>query len=435
MSCKKGVHIVVELGDQFGTIPLLCLSASSFPRYSLDKETEHLMDLVHGGTHGHWSNRQAVEKLRGIQKTEGEKADLFRPGWERRIQRKIESCKFCLFMKQGATDHGESYSTVSEQPGTHWACDTKQMYEDDYGFKHMLVTVDMYSRMVYLRALKTVGGDEACRVIRELIEECGSPALRSIRHDAGTQFVDSKVQRMLAEFNIASVITVPGNKRQNGMAERAIQTCRIQLAALQWDSGNLNWSDELKNTEKVMNESIRLSSGVSPAEVHNSDILAQSVSTKEREDEVWKEQEGDWILALRTDKMKLDIMPRVWDGPFKVIARNNQLVDIQDIAGNRSLIPISNTKAYRPEENEDIECTELLMYNATNEGEPFYIVDRVIDHQPVHNCKLANLKLKVLYKGYGDAEWYKAKNNRDILKTAAFAEYAEGHNELAGLRV
>ena len=62
-------------------------------------------------------------------------------------------------------------------------------------------------------------------------------------------------------------------------------------------------------------------------------------------------------------------------------------------------------------------------------------MSRVIDYGPTHNITLANLRLKVRYKGYMDAEWYEARKNRDVLKTAAFEEYAETHGELAGFLV
>jgi len=149
------------------------------------------------------------------------------------------------------------------------------------------------------------------------------------------------------------------------------------------------------------------------------------------EDEIWVAKEGDWILALRTDKKKLDIVPRVWDGPFKVVATTNQLVDVVDIAGNRSLIPVSNTKPYRPEAQEDIEETELIMFNATNEGEPYFIVNRVTDHLPKHDINMGNLRLQIVYKGYSKADWYDARYNRDLLKTEAFRNYIEKFGELA----
>jgi len=327
-------------------------------------------------------------------------------------------------MKRGRASHGEAYSTIAEQPGTHWACDTKQMYEDIYGYRNLLVVVDMCSRQVYLRALKTVGGEETVKVLRELIQDWGIPTLISIRHDAGTQFVDSRVQKLLADFNISSVCTVAGNKQQNGLAERTIQTARIQLAAIQWDSGNNDWSEALKDTEVVLNNASRLVGGVNSANRGEKVVIPA-------EDEEWIDGEGGWILAVRDDKKKLDSLPRVWDGPFKVVSKNKQLVDIQDVAGNRSLVPISNTKVYQSEVNEDIEETELIMYNATNNGEPFYIVSRVIDHLPKHGITKGNLKLRVKYLGYQEENWYEAKHNRDILKTEAFAKYIESHKDVA----
>jgi len=336
---------------------------------------------------------------------------------------KINTCKFCIFMKHGTGNHGGNYSTEAESPGTHWACDTKQMHEDAYGYKHILVTIDMCSRWVYLRALKTVGGEEACSTLEGLIREHGTPALRYIRHDPGTQFIDKRVQQLLREHNIESVPTVAGNKQQNGMVERAIQTMRIQLAAQQWDSGMVDWSEALSATEEVLNKSKQFGPENTPKGVVS------------KEDDVWVEQDASWVLALRTDKKKLDILPRVWDGPYVVVSKTAQLVDIQDVAGNRSLVPISNTKPYRPEYLEDIEGTEVIMYNATSGEDPFYIVDRVLDHQPKHGITGANLKLRVLYKGYSEAEWYEARLNKDLLKTGAFAEYCGKFKEVGEWRL
>jgi len=370
--------------------------------------------------------------LKRIQKTDRDKAELFFADWEERVSLKIDSCKFCMFMKHGAASHGEGYSTASEVPGTHWACDTKSMYEDANGYKNLLVVSDMCSRVVYLRALKSVSGEETVTIMKELIRECGSPLLSSIRHDAGTQFVDARVQQLFAVHGITASVTVPGNKQQNGMAERAIQTCRIQLAAQQWESGNEIWSEEVGNTERALNNSIRSISGRSPADRHRAGKLENTTASATKEDEVWIEEEASWVLVLRTDKKKLDILPRIWDGPFKVVARTKQFVDIQDIAGNRSLIPISNTKRYMAEPMEDIETTALIMYNETNDGRPYYIVDRVTDHFPKQNVKLANLKLRVAYKGYEGSEWYFVKDNRDLLYTEEFLKYAEIHRDLYG---
>jgi hypothetical protein len=56
------------------------------------------------------------------------------------------------------------------------------------------------------------------------------------------------------------------------------------------------------------------------------------------------------------------------------------------------------------------------MYNAINKGESYYIVNRVTDHHPKHNIISTNLKLKVLYKVYGEADRYDAESNRGFLK-------------------
>jgi len=444
MRIEQDIPIELELGNQFEGSPLLCLSANSFPKYSIDDETGELVKRVHGGEHGHWSSRQAIETLKRLQITDESIRVLMSVGWEKRVEQKIRSCKFCLFMKHGTADHGITYSTAAQFPGTHWSCDTKSMYEDGNGYKHLLVVVDMCSRFVYLRALKSVGGEEACSVLEDLIRDCGSPSLCSIRHDAGTQFIDTRVQAMFADHNIESVITVAGNKQQNGLAERMIQTVRVQLAAQQWDSGNIEWSEELVNTEVALNTAYRLAAGIRPVDLHTAlgptrkqDLekfleKRELMAYKPKEDENWLEEEEGWILALRTDKKKLDILPRVWDGPFQVIARTGQLVEIQDVAGNRSFIPVSNTKQYKPELDEDVEETALIMFNECNEGEPFYIMNRVIDHHPKQNITMGNLKLKVSFKGYTGADWYDVKANKGFLKTESFVKYTEFNRELVG---
>jgi len=258
--------------------------------------------------------------------------------------------------------------------------------------------------------------------------------------------MDQRVQRLLESRNLEVFVTIAGDKPANGMVERMIQTCRIQLAAVQWDSGNLDWSEGLVATAAIVNAARHSRTGVRPMDLHSEvaetarkslELLRANGEDKQPPADVnWlseSERPLKWVLVERTDKLKLDIFPAIWEGPFEVVNQSRHAVDIVDIGGKRRTLPLSKVKAYLPDVGEDVETTALRVYNDSNQGEPYYIVSKITDHGPKVKFNLSNLKLRVVYKGYAEEDWYEVKTNRQLLKTEAFASYAKNFPDLRSL--
>ena len=104
----------------------------------------------------------------------------------------IQACKACQLMRTGKKQHtGTRYR--GEEPGQHWEIDFTEVRPGKYGYRYLLVLVDIFSGWV--DAFPTKGETAivvAKKILEEIVPRYGLPV--TMGSDNGPAFVSQIVQ-------------------------------------------------------------------------------------------------------------------------------------------------------------------------------------------------------------------------------------------------
>ena len=145
------------------------------------------------------------------------------------------------------------------------------MEEDSQGFNAILVIIDMFSREIFLQALKTLTATETVEALDLMVSANGSENLSEFQHDPGSQFLNEEMAWFCENHKITQLVTVTGWKQQNGMIERAIRTVGEQLSGVMFDLKIADWSRALAQTQFVLNANVHSAIGVAPWRIRAGD--------------------------------------------------------------------------------------------------------------------------------------------------------------------
>lgn len=134
--------------------------------------------------------------------------------------------------------------------------------------------MDVFSKFVWLKAIKSKTGKEISRTLSEVYKEAGSFPLR-LSTDAGTEFLNKDVAELLARHRVQLFIST--SKYGAANAERMVRTVRILLRKMMSSNRRLkgDWSKILPSIAKIINGRKNRMTGYPPAEVtpENSHIV------------------------------------------------------------------------------------------------------------------------------------------------------------------
>jgi len=138
--------------------------------------------------------------------------------------------------------------------------------EDEYGFKHVIVMIDCFTRWVNLYPIKSLTGEEATDVIINHFNEYGAPV--AVKTDNGTQFVNEKMEFVNKYYQVWHNVTIPHRHEENGMVERANKEVLRHLRAYLFDNRISNrWSKALSTVQRILNTTTHSITGFTPAEL------------------------------------------------------------------------------------------------------------------------------------------------------------------------
>ena len=163
---------------------------------------------------------------------------------------------------------------IVEGYDTQWDLDLGNLYllhQENDGFKYFLLAIDIFSRYVWVRPVKTKYSKEIVQAIKSIFAEGRKP--RSIRTDGGREFQNSAVKSFLAQREVRLFST--NNSTQANYAERAIKTLKTKIYRYLVTNNTMRYIDVIQDLTKSYNSTVHGSLGIPPKDV-----------TKENEDEM-----------------------------------------------------------------------------------------------------------------------------------------------------
>ena len=382
------------------------------------------IESFHGQGVGHWGIENTLDKMK--------EGGFDWEGIRRDVADFVSSCEHCQKIKSRAFNKGQPFNTECEVYGKRWAMDSKSMETDSLGFSSILVVIDMFSREVFLQALRTLAASETVDALELLVGAHGAEHLSEFQHDPGSQFLNEEMATFCEDHKITQLVTVTGWKQQNGMVERVIRTTGEQLSGVMFDLDITDWSRALEQTQRILNANVHSAIGVAPWRIRAGDKEAiEKALTAIRKRKLDKRVEfkqilfepGTWILRRIIDRKKLDVSQHRWHGPYEVLECDENIVQYRNNGGKRVETFVGEVKLYKHREGEIIELRGL--------EEQSYAVEKIVDHSPKKDFldKLREIKLTVVYEGY-EPEVYWLHENKDLRFTKAFQDYAALHPAL-----
>ena len=118
------------------------------------------------------------------------------------------------------------------------------------GFSYILLVIDLFSKKIWLRKLKTKGGKETADAIKSTITDMDWPP-QTIIFDEGREFKNKYVNMLFAQYNIHSYSILSSTKA--GAAERANRTIKSIIWKYFTEHNTKRWVDQIETIQDTYN--------------------------------------------------------------------------------------------------------------------------------------------------------------------------------------
>ena len=136
---------------------------------------------------------------------------------------------------------------------------------DNDGYKMVLVCIDIFSRYLWCRPLKSKSASDVIEGLKNIVSEGRKPL--TIRSDSGHDVYNSEItQQFMIPNNIKQYVT--HNELQANYVERVIKTIKSRIWKYFRHMLRPRWIDVLQDIVKSYNVTVHSSLGVKPSEVN-----------------------------------------------------------------------------------------------------------------------------------------------------------------------
>ena len=331
------------------------------------EEAQRRIKKYHGEL-GHWGLGSTIARITA----NGEHWK----GMRNQLKRYIDSCEHCIRNKpnSGVRVHAEQFSLSYYSPNEAWAMDVYHYDEDAYGFKHVLVIIDLFHRYLTLVPLKTLTSEEIIWHLWKIFNNDGKPD--TIIADLGTNLAAADTTAVQRFLNIHSIFAPPRSKQHNGVAERVIDEVRSQMSILleelQLKGASDSWSNQIPLVQRLHNIRIHEITGIAPAELkfqdprglmqtfrgnsyeellqHAREGIAMSMEKKffnSKDSNEHKLREGDYVWRLNPSHTKMDPLSKRRLGPYLVLERDGTKALLDDGSSKKQFVALKELVLHR----------------------------------------------------------------------------------------
>ena len=286
---------------------------------------------------------------------------------------------------------------VVSEKNQEWDCDTLSMsyyrkQNEDYAY--ILVCVDIFTRWLYTRPLKTLRASETKEAFKDILLSADKP--ESIRTDRGGEFVGSDMKKYLQAERIKHILT--NNELKASYAERVNRTLRSRIARLIRGTNSFDWLTHLQELTEAYNYTKHRSIGTTPAAA-----LCQTSSG-----ELWRRQylTPDVTTGAFKEEFSLQVGDRVrasyLTGPFHRNHDENWTREIFTVTARRTSQGFQKYRIKsmddKPIEGEFYE--EELLKTEDGGADYEYEVDEILKHRTVGKGRKKRREVFVSWMGW-----------------------------------
>jgi transposase InsO family protein len=169
-------------------------------------------------------------------------------------------------LTRGARRRFKRTRVIVEGIDSQWDADLMDMAnisKDNDGVRYVLVMIDIFSRYLWCRSLKTKKGVELVRTIDSVLREGRKP--RVLRTDRGSEFTNRNVQKYLKDQGVHYMST--NNETKANYAERVIKTLKHKIFRYILKNRNYSYVNVLQDVVTSYNRTVHRTLGVTPQSI------------------------------------------------------------------------------------------------------------------------------------------------------------------------
>ena len=203
-----------------------------------------------------------------------------------------------------------------------WQCDLIDMVkfaEWNDGYKYILLVIDVFSKYVWLRALKNKRGASVAEAFADIFETSGRSPGRLIS-DKGQEFNATVVQKLMKTRDI--LYSPTQNETKASVSERAIKTIKTKLYRYFTYKEDYTYISILQDIANSYNQQYHRTIGMTPADVKPSkeeEVRLSTYFARRGEDKKYPQKRGSFKFSagmhVRISHLKT-IFTRNYDETF-----------------------------------------------------------------------------------------------------------------------
>lgn len=166
-------------------------------------------------------------------------------------------------------------SIIVEHMDDIWDADILQLpterAKDNKNYKYMLGVIDLFSRFVWAKLLKTKGAGETAEAFQDILDQSGGRKCVELRTDAGGEFRGTAFQEVLKKNKIRHILAY-GEVKANYI-ERWNRTFQDKLYKWMYENNTAVFVNAVDDIISSYNNTVHSSTGFKPAEVDEKNAL------------------------------------------------------------------------------------------------------------------------------------------------------------------
>ena len=188
---------------------------------------------------------------------------FFLPGYSRRIDDYIMSCKQCVLKKSPVVKQGELGEVVAFRPFQTLSMDYLALDIDRSGYGHVLIVTDVFTKYAFAIPTKNETATTVAKVLMGIFNTFGLP--ERLLSDRGRNFESQVIEQLCTLLGVNKVFTCPYSPRSDAICERFNRTLISMVGTLSEEKRS-NWSKYLGHMCNIYN-SVHSSTGFAPFEM------------------------------------------------------------------------------------------------------------------------------------------------------------------------
>lgn len=156
--------------------------------------------------------------------------------------------------------------------------DLSKLSKFNSGYKYLLVCVDILSKFLWIRPLKSKTGEEAASSIKSIFSTKRIPKV--LQTDKGTEFFNILVKKVLAENNVKLIYT--NSERKASVVERLNRTFKGLMYKYFTKTNNHRYIDVLQDLVEKYNNTYHRMIKMKPKDVNKQNVPAVWINLYEK---------------------------------------------------------------------------------------------------------------------------------------------------------